>query len=112
MSQRLLIRAVGAMALVATAATVATVAMPAAHAAEPGQFPAERLRPATDGRGILDVESAQVLPHLQPSAATWLSYAFNPLVLYHHLPDGKVERAASLVRHRLGMSLMATLGLF
>ena len=77
-----------------------------------GSFPAERLRPATDREGILDVESGRVGHHLEWDVALWMGYALNPLVLYENKEDGTIERAGSLVGHRVGANLVADVALF
>ncbi|MDP2341252.1 MAG: OmpA family protein [Deltaproteobacteria bacterium] len=75
--------------------------------AEETRFPAERFRPSTTRAGLLDVEWGGVGEHMQWDVALWGNYALNPLVVY----DGDV-RAGSLVAHRFGSDLVASVALF
>ena len=80
--------------------------------AEKGSFPAERLRPAMDREGILDVESGAVHGHLDYDVGVWLGYALNPLVLYRRGDDGRIQRAGALVGHRVGGNVVGAVSLF
>lgn len=92
---------------------IAVVASSAIAQAElPQSFPAERLRPALDSNGIIDVEWGSVADHLGLHAGAWAWYAQNPMVLYTEDADGNLERAQTLVGHRLGGSALFSLGLF
>jgi outer membrane protein OmpA-like peptidoglycan-associated protein len=82
-----------------------------AQGREPRNFPLERMRPAMDHRGVLDIESAVVPDHLAWEVALWLGYLNNPLVLNVEA-DGEVERVASVVGHRVGASLVGAIGLY
>jgi outer membrane protein OmpA-like peptidoglycan-associated protein len=86
-----------------------TLAFPA-FAQEAGNFSAERLRPAMDREGVLDTESGEVGSHLDYDVAFWVGYALNPLVFYTET-DGRLERVASPVGHRLGVNLIGSLAL-
>ena len=81
----------------------------AQSAAEPRNFPVERFHPAVDRQGILDAEWAEVTRHLSWDVALWLSYANDPLVLRFVDQSG---RATALVSHRLGGTLVGSVGLF
>jgi len=92
---------------------IALVASSAIAQAElPQSFPAERLRPALDKNGIIDVEWGSVPDHLGLNAGVWAWYAHNPMVLYTQNADGSLERAQTLVGNRLGGSALFSLGLF
>ncbi|MEL6187524.1 MAG: thrombospondin type 3 repeat-containing protein, partial [Myxococcota bacterium] len=80
---------------------------PAAAQTETTNFSLERFRLAADGQGFLDVEGAEVLPHLEVSASAWLGYEQNPLVLAR---DG--EPVGALVEQRVAGEVSAALGLF
>ncbi|MBN2359161.1 MAG: OmpA family protein [Deltaproteobacteria bacterium] len=101
---RATLKALGCLAMVAHAA--------AASADEPGTFAAERLRPAMDREGLLDVEWGGLSEHLSYDAALWGSYALNPLVLYRRHEDGSLTRVGSLIGHRVGASAVGALSLF
>ncbi len=73
---------------------------------------AERLRPAIDENGIIDVEWASVPDHLAFNLGAWAWYAHNPMVLHVVDRDGTATRVQTLVENRLGGSLIASLGLF
>ena len=93
---------------------LALMALPAPLAAqstapEAQNFPAERMRIASDRNGLIDLESGVVTPHLAWDAGLWLGYARSPLVLTR-LSDNR--RLGSLVANRIGGSLVASLGLF
>ncbi len=75
--------------------------------AEEARFSVERFRPAIDGRGLLDVDSAALGESFEVSAGAFLGYALNPLVLRQ---GG--ERVGALVAHRVGGDLAASLSLF
>jgi len=82
------------------------------NAQEPASFPVERLRPAMDREGILDVEWGGLSEHLSYDIALWGTYTLNPLVLYRRGDDGSLERVGSLVGHRVGASLVGGVSLF
>jgi outer membrane protein OmpA-like peptidoglycan-associated protein len=77
-------------------------------AAEPQDFPVERMRATLDSDGIIAVESGTVPGHLRWSAGLWLGYSANPLVV-RRTDTG--ERLGSLVERRAGGSLVASIGL-
>ncbi len=92
-----------------------------------GSIPAERLRPAMDREGILNVESGSVHDHLDYDVALWLNYAWNPVTLYRRNADGSIGRPflsefgcppwrrcpdAYLVRHHVGANLVGAVSLF
>ncbi|MFH1808361.1 MAG: OmpA family protein [Pseudomonadota bacterium] len=97
-----------ALALVAAVSSFT----PDALAQEAADFALERLRPAMDREGINDVESGETGLHLDYDAALWLGYALNPLVLVRADADGNLERVGTLVGHRLGGNLVASVNLF
>jgi hypothetical protein len=78
----------------------------------PQDLPAERLRPALDRNGIIDVEWAAVPQHLTLTFGAWSSYANSPLVLYVRDEDNRLERAQVLVGHRVGGSATFSVALF
>ncbi len=84
----------------------------AAQAQETGSFPAERLRPAMDREGLIDVEWGGLPGHLEYDLALWGGYALNPLVLYRRDDAGNLQRVGSLVGHRVGASLVGAISLF
>jgi hypothetical protein len=98
----LLIRRLAAVAVLlgATSARAADVA-----------FPAERLRPAMDHTGILDVESGETLGFFEYDLSLWVDYARNPLVLYRK-EDGDFTRAGALVQDRVGAHLVGAMSFF
>lgn len=81
--------------------------------AQVGGFNAERLRPAMDREGILDVESGEVGRHLSYDVALWGSYALNPVSLYSR-GDGLfgTTKVGALVGHRVGVSAVGAISLF
>jgi len=83
-----------------------------ALAQEPGTFPGERLRPAMDREGLIDVEWGGLSEHLSYDAALWGNYALNPLVLYRRDADGSLTRVGSLIGHRFDASAVGSLSLF
>ncbi len=83
------------------------LALPAA-AAEVGDFPAERLRPATEKEGLVDVEAASVGEHFDFDVGVLAGYEHNPLVLV----NDKGETVGKLVEHRVHSSLVGGLSLF
>lgn len=93
--------------LVACAATAAAQSQPVEL--EEG-YSAERFRPATDRRGILDVESAEVGEPMAIELGVSLGYADDPLNLYRD-GEGERERVGSLVSHRLGGNLIGAVTL-
>lgn len=78
---------------------------------EAATFPVERLRPAINREGIIDVEWGVVGEHLNFDLTLGLGYAHNPLRLYRQTPTG-LTRAGSLVQHRLSADVIGTLALF
>ena len=74
--------------------------------------PVERLRPAINEEGILDVESGKVGEHMDWDAAMWVGYALNPLVAYKPDDEGAFQRAGALVSHRIAANLVASLSLY
>ncbi len=74
--------------------------------------PAERLRPALDRNGIIDVEWGSVPEHLAFNFGAWAWYAHNPLVLYAKTPEGTLDRAQVLVGSRVGGSIIASMGVW
>jgi outer membrane protein OmpA-like peptidoglycan-associated protein len=98
--------------LLLAAVALAAPAGRAQTAAEPASFPVERLRPALDRDGVIDVEWARVGPHLTYDAALWVNYALNPLVVTRSVPGAFPERVGVLVGHRVGASLVGGISLF
>ncbi len=96
--------------LAATLAVVSTLAASSASAQE--AVSAERFEPSLDRDGILNVEWAGIPQHLNYDATLWMGYALNPLVLYRETDDGGVERAGSLVKHRLGADLVGAISIY
>ncbi len=74
-------------------------------------FSVERFQLSSDRLGILDVEGAQVAPHLTLDLGFWAGYANDPLTVFQE-QNGDRSRVASLVHHRIGGSLLATLALW
>lgn len=100
--------------VVSLVAAVAASFMPLteAYAQEPDtEYNVERFRLSTDRGGILDVELAEVMPHLQLELSAWLGYSNDPLVVYRDTADGRVREGA-VVSDRLGGNLLAAIGLF
>ncbi len=94
------------------AALLVTLGAATARAqSEEGNFSAERLRPALDRDGILDVEWAAIDTPGSWDAALWLGYALNPLVLNRRDVDGTTERVGALVAHRVGASAVVSVTL-
>ncbi len=75
------------------------------------EYDVERFRLSIDRQGILDVEFAEVVNHLELDVGVWLGYADDPLNVYRDTSDGR-ERVGSIVSSRLGGNLVAALGLF
>jgi outer membrane protein OmpA-like peptidoglycan-associated protein len=88
------------------------LAQPASAQALPQNYPAERLRPALDRNGIIDVEWGSVPDHLGMNLGLWAWYAHNPLILYSKDEDGNLQRAQTLVGSRVGGSALFSIGLF
>jgi outer membrane protein OmpA-like peptidoglycan-associated protein len=78
----------------------------------PQSFPAERLRPALDRNGIIDVEWGSVPDHLGINGGVWAWYAHNPMVLYAENEAGGLDRVQTLVGSRVGGSGLFSIGLF
>ncbi len=76
-------------------------------AVEDQRFSLERLRLSTTREGLIDVESAAVLPHLAWDFGLWVGYEKNPLVV-NRISDG--TRLGALVSDRVGASLFGSLG--
>lgn len=74
-----------------------------------GAYGVERFRPAIDGEGILDVDSANVLSPWEVNAALWLGYAHEPLAVYRRTGDALV-RAGALVGPRVGANALLAIG--
>ncbi len=91
------------------ATTAALVATSLAHAqtADPGDFPAQRLRPSLDREGIIDVEWGAIPEDRSVELNLWLGYANDPVVLGRRRADGTTQRVGALV----GDVLDAHLGL-
>lgn len=70
------------------------------------EFPAERFELSPNRLGILDVDSGQVLGHLNLDVGLWAGYADDPLVL-----NNSTGRIGSLVHSRLGGALVGSIGL-
>ncbi len=78
-----------------------------ARADEGQSFSIERLRPAVDRDGILDVEWAGIDANPKEyDAALLLGYELNPLVLNLRQPNGLTERVGALVAHRVNGSVL------
>ncbi len=102
----------GRAASVAAAATAALViAVPAVSHAQvvEGQFTTERFQVATDGDGIIDVESGAIRQHLKLDMAMWLGYANDPLVLQR--TDIRREDVGALVADQISGEIVAAIGL-
>src|SRR5688572_16207826 len=95
------------IARLALGALALSLGATAPAAAEVTAFPVERFRPTLDRDGLIDVESGSVGEHLTWDAGLWLNYALNPLILHQN-----GERVQSLVQHRIGGDLTASVGLF
>jgi outer membrane protein OmpA-like peptidoglycan-associated protein len=100
-----------AIALVALMLAAST-ALAQATADEEAKFPVERLRPALDRDGIIDVEAGGVGDHMSYDLGLWLNYAYNPLTLSRRGADGLPERVGVLVGHRASASLVGAISLF
>ena len=87
--------------------TIAVASAPSTAQVIDQNFTGERLRPATTSAGINDVESGAVGEHLTWNVALWGGYALNPLVVY----QGN-DRVGSLIAHRVGGNLVASVALF
>jgi uncharacterized repeat protein (TIGR01451 family)/MYXO-CTERM domain-containing protein len=87
------------------------VALPATSHAQvvEGGFGVERFQLATDGDGIIDVESGSVRKHLKLDMAIWLGYANDPLVLQR--TDIRREDVGALVADQIGGEITAALGI-
>ncbi len=94
---------------------LAIVAAPPSRAqdfGEIGDITVERLRPALDREGIIDVESGSVGQHLDYDVALWANYGANPLTFSSVDADGTVTRLGVFIVHRVGVSLVGSLSLF
>lgn len=102
----------GSAATIAAAATAAlVVAVPAVSHAQvvEGQFTTERFQLASDGDGIIDVESGAIRQHLKLDMAMWLGYANDPLVLQR--TDVRREDVGALVADQISGEIAAAIGL-
>ena len=79
---------------------------------DPQNFNAERFRLGIDRDSMMNVEWADVPPHLAWDLGVWLGYADDPLVLYQLDPNGKRNRVGSLVSGRLGAGIAGAIALF
>lgn len=70
------------------------------------EFPAERFELSPNRLGILDVDSGEVLGHLNLDVGLWAGYADDPLVL-----NNATSRIGSLVHSRIGGALVGSIGL-
>lgn len=101
----------GILALVRRRALLALlVVVPVGARAQPveGELALERFQLASDGDGVLDVESARVRDHLAFDLGLWLGYANDPLTVYRPASD---ERAGSLVKNQVAGEFVAAIGL-
>ncbi|MCG8420385.1 MAG: OmpA family protein [Proteobacteria bacterium] len=76
-----------------------------------GEFTLERFRISLDRQGVLDSEWGRTLGHLQWDVGLWLGAADDPLVVVARVDGGDRRRIGSLVNHRVGGNLVATIGL-
>lgn len=98
-------------AIFASGVLAGLLAGPAQAQEAAASFSAERLRPALDRNGILDVEWAAIDGNGAWDAALWTGYALNPLVLNRRDIDGTSERIGTLVAHRVGASAVVSMTL-
>ncbi|GAB4525671.1 MAG: hypothetical protein Tsb0020_43620 [Haliangiales bacterium] len=82
---------------------------PAAAQSDEADVPLDRFHLSMDAEGILDVEWAEVAPHLTWDLALWFDFADDPLVLYR---EGGDDRIGSLVSSRLTANVMGSIGLW
>jgi|GEM_PF-3887126 len=94
------------------AAAVAAALVAGSAQAEAVQVPADSFRPAMDTDGVIDTDWAATSGHLSMDGGLFLDYALNPLVLNTVGEDGALTRATSLVAHRLGGNVIASMGFF
>ncbi|MBJ80144.1 MAG: hypothetical protein CMH60_02385 [Myxococcales bacterium] len=74
-------------------------------------FDLERLRLTTDSKGLMDVESGEMLAHLELNVGLWVSYSNDSLVL-SQVTNSETKRLATLLGNRVTGHLNAALGLF
>ena len=74
-------------------------------------FDLERLRLSTDSKGFMDVESGEMLSHLELNVGLWISYTNDSLVL-SQVTTNETKRLATLLGNRVTGHLNAALGLF
>ncbi len=77
--------------------------------AEPAKFPVERFELSTDRLGLFDIEAAEARGDMTLDAGLWLGYANDPLVIYSMATATNGDRTGSLVKNRVGGSLVASL---
>ena len=81
----------------------------AAHAQIAGdEFGIERFRLSIDRGGLLDVDSADVGPHMSASGGLAIGFAHDPLVIY----DNQMAAVDPLVERRLSTDLVGSLSLW
>ncbi len=95
--------------LVAGAALGASAGSAQAQAPIAAKFTLERFRIATDREGVLDVEWGGTLQRGQWDFGLWAGAQDDPLVVVQDMGDGS-ERIGRLVDHRVGGSLVASIG--
>jgi outer membrane protein OmpA-like peptidoglycan-associated protein len=84
-------------------------ALAQAQVMESGRYPVERMRLATDGLGILNVERGAVDGHLAWNMGLWVGGSNDPLVLYRRDEE---MRVGSLIAYRVGGSVMGSVTLW
>ncbi len=88
-------------------AMLALASVPAsAQVVEPRDFSVERFRLSLDRNGIVDAEWADTPGHLRFQFSSWVGYANNPFVVAN-----QTGRVGALVRNRLAMGVVLSLGL-
>jgi len=87
---------------------LAALAVPGHAQVTSDAFGIERFRLSIDGRGLLDVDSADVPEHRSWSAGVFAGFAHDPLVVY----DANKEPIERLVDGRLTTGLVGSVALF
>ncbi len=79
----------------------------AAQTLEQTSLQIERFRAPIDHHGFGTTEGGHIADHLEFQGGVVMNYAYNPLVL-----NGADGRVSSLLAHRVGANVLATIGLF